>query len=145
MHICVHLKNSYSQQLLEFQTKYRHRAPSVRLRFCLLWPNCWANRLKFGCKVSLLTGNRDCKANSGHVTLSRPKWQTTQGWAVTMLFLLLHCQTLELFTFSHLPQHLMTLPLFKKQIFLPPNKLQDYCLFPYYSINAVLLFKAWPR
>ena len=37
------------------------------------------------------------------------------------------------------------LPLFKKQIFLLPQKLSDDSLFPCFSINAVLLFKAWPR
>ena len=33
-------------------------------------------RLKFGSKVPLLTGHGNCKARSGHVTLSRSKWPT---------------------------------------------------------------------
>ena len=32
--------------------------------------------LKFGSNVSLLTGKRDCKARSGHMTLSGSKWLT---------------------------------------------------------------------
>ena len=70
-------------------------------------------------------------------------WQL-KGGPLRCLFLPLHCQTLELFTFSHLPKHLW-ISHFQKTDLLLPQKLFNYSLFPYFSINAVLLFKTWPR